>query len=354
MAETSLASSRNLTKNDVLVIRNILAGSLETEEDRIRKSGIPRSTYLSAKMRIYSSGILEDRYVPSPQAVGAHSVSFLMTRPFTEARVSTVETLCNVQGAVLAWSGIQSIMGVVFHQSEGDAKKFRELAGAGDKLGKTIAHVEIPSGQFGVPVYFDYEGAWNHFAGMEGSARYPRALPHYPSEKAAESRGRTRIRDGTDWLLKRPFHEGIWKRPSHLLGPGTLTRSQRRLLASGAVEWRTFLCIKSMPGYDGQSISNMSLVSGEMNDHDGLLELFRDLTEVCGIYPFLLASDGTHALIGILAGGSSKNEGTPGLRKPRAAVFPVVSHHLANIEIVREPISNLVVHRSHRYDVLVP
>jgi hypothetical protein len=350
--ETPAASTRNLTRNEVLVIRSILAGSLDREEDRIRACGIPRSTYHLAKARIYANGILEDRYVPSPQAVGAHSVSLLLTRPFTDARDSSVDALCKIEGTVLVWSGIQSILGVVFHPSERDANEFRELTGAGEKLGKTVSHVEVPSNQFGFPVYFDYEGAWNHFAGLEGSMQYPRALPHYSPGKADTFQGSARQRSKIDSVLRRPFDEGIWRRPSHLLGPTTLARSQFRMVESGIVEWRTFLCVKNLPTLDGQAVTNISIVSGQLNHGESLLELFQDLTEVCGVYPFLLASDGRNTIVGILAGSPNVNTAASDLRRPRSAVFPVVSRHLSGIEVVREPVSNLIVHRDHRYDLL--
>jgi hypothetical protein len=350
--EAPVVSIRNLTRNEVLVIRSILAGSLDCEEDRIRASGIPRSTYHLAKMRIYSNGLLEDRYVPSPQAVDAHSVSLLLTRPFTDARASSVDALCNIEGTVLAWSGIQSILGVVFHPSEKDAIEFRALTGAGERLGKTISHVEIPSSQFGVPVYFDYEGAWNHFAGLEGSMRYPRALPHHSPEGTSTFQIGARQRSKIDSILRRPFDEGIWRRPSHLLGPTTLARSQFKMVESGIVEWRTFLCVKNLLPYDGQAITNISIVSGQLDRGGSLLELFQDLTEVCGVYPFLLASDGRSTLVGILAGSPNASYAGSGPRGPRTAVFPVVNQHLSGIEVVREPISNIIVHRDHRYDLL--
>jgi hypothetical protein len=77
------ARERNLTENEAVVIKSLLAGSTESGEDRIRDSGLPRSTYRDAKRRIYASGILADRYVPSAVAVSSLRATFLVARPYS-------------------------------------------------------------------------------------------------------------------------------------------------------------------------------------------------------------------------------------------------------------------------------
>jgi hypothetical protein len=343
---------RGLTTNEVLVLRNLLARTDEPETNRIRSLRIPRSTYLEIKQRVYSIGLLEDRYVPSPLVLGYQGVSFLLTRPFAESRESTAEALCSFPGSVLVWSGIQTVLGVVFHRTVDEMARFRSSVEGGDSFGRGLIHLEIPSDQPLVPVYFDFEGAWSHFAGAEGVLRYPRALPYAKNSRGHGISNKTLI---DLWsLIHRPFGDEASHRKSHLIGPATLPRSQRRLLANGYVEWRTFLSVQRIPDYAGRDISDVVFLTGQVRREDGLYALFRDLAETCGVFPFLLASDGNSVIVGLLAArrGSTGRESTAS--NPRAAVFPIVSNHLTGMEVIREPISLLKVHRSHRYDCLAP
>jgi hypothetical protein len=349
MVDSLFPTPKNLTKNEVRVISTLLGGSLESEEDRIRSSEVPRSTYLEIKRRLYSNGVLEDRYVPAPAVVGAYSVSFLLSRPFSEQRVSAIEKISNERGAILVWSGAQSILSTIFHSSSQDAKSFRNVAVEEESFGRVLAHIEIHPEEPTVPVYFDYEGAWNHFSQLEGSTRYPRELPF---GRGTVNPPTSKFKNGLMDLLTRPFGNGTTSRPPHLLSPSRLTHSQRRMLYRNYIEWRTFLCLKYLGRFDGRRMTHIVLVSGKMRLQDTMPDLFRALVGGCGVFPFLFAFDSSDVILGLLAAGgapSSDGLGSPG---PRIPVLPTISQFLSNIEIIRESISHLSVHRSHRYDLL--
>jgi hypothetical protein len=354
MAAEALPGQRNLTRNEAAVLKHLLGRRSGSEEDHIRASGLPRSTYLDIKQRLYSRQVLEDRYIPVPSVIGVPRISLLLARPFTEARVRAGEFLCRVPGAVLVWSGVQSQLAVIFHPSLAEAERFERVVGVGATLGQKSVHLLLRADEPTIPAFFDYEGAWNHFCGLEGASGYPRGLPLTAMVRGLGPTLVGRPREAIEQLLRRPFGIGVSERAPHRVGPATLARSQRRLLESGTVEWRTFLNLKNLPNFDDRNITDVVFVTGELQHPDALYLTFQELTGESGVYPFLLASGGERVLLGILASRSGPKLVTSGAARPRSAVFPVISRHLKAIEVVREPLAHLDVLRSHRYDLLIP
>jgi hypothetical protein len=343
---------RNLTKNEAVVIKSLLSGSAGSGEDRIRKSGLARSTYRDAKRRMYASGIVEDRYIPSGAAAGAFRVSFLIARPYTNKAMQASQVLSGVPGTVVCWASPQLLFGVAFSLNETIYQSLHRQIQQG-AFGTVVLCMEVDPDPRRIPVYFDYEGAWGHFTGLSGSARYPRAIPHSSGSPIGPPLMRTRDATSFRQLLQRPLTGEGRRHEPHLFGPAALPRLQQRWLGQGLVDWRVLLSPQNPPSYRGVSVSELLFVLGVLRNRKGLAALLSDLTETCGAYPFLLASDGNQVLLSSLATGRTNATDGPLMAPPRAPVTPVLSSHLDNIDCIRQPLSLLQIVVNHRYDRLV-
>jgi hypothetical protein len=345
---------RILTDSEARVAWSILSGGLGSEEKRIRDSGIPRSTYQDAKRRLYSEGVLVDRFVPNPSAIGIPRVSFLLLRPPAEEIGSVARTLAEIPGAVETWIGAQTAFSVIFHESIDESESLLKRA-SGGQLGNPLAIVsvdtgmrQVPSSQ--VPVYFDFEGVWVRYCGQPGARRYPCPLPPPCQEAAEGSDSPKRISPPISSLLTRHF-----TRPSHLTGPYSVPRSQKRSLQLGRVEWRVFLGLLHLPTieYQGMSFEDLIFVTGKPREPDGLGRLLSDLAADCNVRPFLLVGDHNSVLIASLGVGVSALKVAPDYAQPRNSVIKTVARHVKEIEVINERLSSLRMPVEHRYDRLV-
>jgi hypothetical protein len=350
-----------LTEGEARVFWSILAGGLESEEARMRSSGVPRTTYRVAKQRLYAEKLLEDRYLPNPLAIGVPRVSFLLTRPPAESVRSVGEEVAAIPGAVGVWSGVQVVLAVVFHDSVEASNSFlKNMASGRMGIPYTVISVDTYSQQAlmsQVPVYFDFEGAWTHFCGFNSSKMYPRPLPGpssgFNSDRAPPARTPPPIAS----LIERPFSQEQESRPPHLVGPSSVPWSQKRCLRKGEVEWRTFPSFSQLYllEYNGLRIHDVLFVTGRLKDPGGLQELFQDLvrTDVCNAKPFLLAGDEKSVLMAGLGIEIESVRGSAPDVIPRRNILQTMTSHLESIEVCREPVALLKTHVAHRYDRLL-
>lgn len=329
------------------MVGSLLGSTPGTVQQRVRSSGLSDSSYRLAQKRLYDSGLVEDRYLPVPSALGFHRVSFVLVRPFTDRIPETAQLLTSEPGAVVVLSGTQVVLGTVFHASEDGADDLRGRLSSGP-TGSLLSFLSLDPREPQVPVYYDFEGAWGHFAGLRGTTRYPRPLSVGP-RPSRWTRGASLL-DSTAALrlLERPFPELNGGRLPHLAGPATLPRSQRRLMERGLVEWRVMVRPGATPEYGGRGITHLILTRGTLRTPEALPDLFSLLTGTCRVFPFLVASDGHEVLIGSLGTGLDV-----GAQPRRRAVLPVISRHLGNLEVIREPMSSVKTPLWHRYERLV-
>lgn len=109
------------SRNEVLVIQNRLGSDAqESEEERIRRAGLPRTTYMEAKQRLYARRVLQYVYIPTSGAAAISKVRFTLLRVFSDKRDSVTRELLARPRTVLVWAGAHSVFGV---SMESDAPK---------------------------------------------------------------------------------------------------------------------------------------------------------------------------------------------------------------------------------------
>ncbi len=353
MTVAAFPNVRSLTDSEATVVRCLLGTQTEpSEEERIRRSGLARSTYLDAKLRVYSWGLVQDMYVPSPEVINVPRISFFLARSFTDQREALAHTLLAFPGTVLHWASPQFQLVVIFHRSLEEERQFSDSLEQLSRMGRVLSCLQVGSGAGSAPIYFDYEGIWNNFCGFSGLRSYPRGLPSAPKSLLGLPAKRTAPLQPLGELLRRPSDGSVDGRPQHLLGPASLPRSQRHLLESGAVEWRVFLPLQTPAAYRSASLADIVFLVGQRREGANLEHLARDLASESRAYPFLLVKDDRNVLLGFVGSGTGPSSGNFVSRS--LPVSEVIHRYLTATEVLRDSILHVQTLRSHRYDLLIP
>jgi hypothetical protein len=343
VARSSVEIERSLTENEAAVVSSLLAGTSEGEELRIKRSGVPRTSYREAKRRLFASGVLVERFLPHPDLLYALRVSFLLSRPHSNELSTAIGALDEDPSTALLWSGDQLVLAVQFHTSlaAGEALHRRVASGS---YGQPLVAIAADPKAAQVPVFFDFEGAWNHFMGLPGTVGYPRPLP---GNRPLPPRGPpiVRAREALRPLVQAGAAGEPETAANHGTGIAGLPRAQRRLLDGGSLAWRTLLRPDRSPEFKGRGLSTLIAVVGNLRQEGQLFPLFRDLARDCGVAPILLASDGRKVLLLSLGTGLDQVEAARPEVRPRAPVRPVLARHLVSFDSLREPTGRLRVHR---------
>jgi hypothetical protein len=344
---------RSLTRAQARVLLSLLSAGVSTERERERRAGLPRTTYQDAKRRLYAEGLVEDRYLPRPELVGAHAVRFVLARPFADALESRAQELATDPRAAVVWSGAQSVLGVLFERRAPGRTPPGPGSGAPEGKDRPISIASL-SGTFGLPTFFDFTGAVAGLSDVPVPRSYPTPYggPFRPASGRVTRWSFRQRPELVPSLLRRPWDPELAGRPRHSWGPAGLPRSQRRLLVAGLVEWRPMLRFERLPPCGGRRLQAVAFVHGSLHPGHRPSDLFHALVAVLGVHPFLFVTDGVRVLFGMLlareTGGPLRSSGGP-----RPSPLELFRGHLTDIDIVREPLDTLRVRVDHRYDRLV-
>jgi len=340
---------RELTSAEARVIAGMLGSAAATERERLRRIGVPRSTYHAARRRAYAEGWLRDRYVPQPERLGFGATLVLAARPFVDRGAELGARWGAAPSCVYFAAGTELALGVFVERDRTSAAALAARLLGGEVASwreAIVADLHGPS----IPVYFDYEGLWAHLAESTGTVAYPRGLGGSP-EPSAPSELTRHQRWAASELLTRPFASAGDGRAPHLVGPLGLPFSQQRLVAQGTVVHRVFLDPGRLPPFRGSAADQIALVTGAWKPGARPERLFRTLTEQCRVFPFLYVLDSSRAMIGALGRSGPANAVPPESRRP---VLPTLQEELSGIELIQVPAASVRTVVDHRYDRLLP
>jgi hypothetical protein len=328
---------------DARVVQALLADEVITERARMRKSGIPARTFERTTRRAYAEGWLFDRYVPSPAAFGLSSAKFVLVRLEREAAAKLEDQWTHDSRCVLLWKWPDAFFGVFFSRERpsGDVASWIPTGSGGGSIELTV-----DLGEPEVPIYFDFEGVWVAVNRIQGLLSYPQGLRCSPSAKSTATPA-TRASENSNKLVRRPFHrdaDGVALRRS----PFFLSRGERKSLRWGEVRRRVFLDLLSVPFAADRSPSGVAFIRGSLIPGSEPADLFRRLMRV-GVRPFLFA---VHSNVVFLATLTSKLH-SPALSGSRPAILANIARFLQPIELLREPLAELMIPVNHRYDRLL-
>ncbi len=342
---------RALTEAEARVVGALLGSALVTERARLKRAGVPRSTYHAARRRAYDEGWLRDRYVPNPVEFGLPFGSFSLARPFAERLGAFLASSERDPSVVFQASSPQLAVTIGFHPSETAARSAVDAMTSGGLAGwssSVVADLRGPA----VPVYFDYEGPFDHLGEVVGAEGYPQGLGGTPAEGAPgpEVFAVRRKSWGATSLVRRPFGTGADERPAHRVGPVSLPWGQRRLLNQGWFAHRVLLDPALLPPFRGRSAPVVVFLSGTLRSGGRPEELFAALTREAQVFPFLFATGDGRVILGALGQAPGPAEVPPG----RASVMGVLRQRVEGIEILQESGQLLRAQIDHRYDRLFP
>ncbi len=343
---------RSLTEAEAAVIATLLAARPEHERERLRQLGIPRSTYYAVRRRAYLDGWLKDRYVPDPAYLGRPYATFVIARPFAEHVQDLARPLPKIGTPTILWASPQLAFAVLFHAEPSEAGRLVERWRQQQLIASEVsisADVRGPS----IPVFFDFEGAWDHMARLSGTIAYPHGL----GGRTAVDEEPAPLSPHTLWalsnLLSRPFRPQAGSEDGHQTGVFGLPFSERRLLTRGWVSYRVLLDPSRVPAYPGRAGDRVFLIVGSPRAGARPETLFARLTRECRVFPFLYIVGSDRWLIGAL-GGEPTPAGAEDDRRERAPVLPTLTEMIEGIQIFQEPLSTLTLFSDHRYDRLLP
>lgn len=347
-----MSAVRSLTQAEAVVIAALLASRPERERERLRQLGIARSTYYAVRRRAYQEGWLKDRYIPDPAFLRRPFATFVVARPFAERYQDIAQPLPNIGAPPVLWASPQLAFAVFFH---GDPEGGAAAVERWKKNDLIASEVGVSTDLRGpsVPVYFDFEGAWDHMAQVTGTLAYPHGL----GGNVAADEEPTPLTPHSSWalsnLLARPFRIQEGEADGHQTGVFGLPFSERRLLTRGWVTHRVLLNPSRVPAYPGRAGDRLFLIAGTPRAHARPETLFQRLTRECRVFPFLYVVGEDRWLLGALGGDAAPADEADD-RRGRVPVLPTLTEAMEAIQIFQEPLSSLSLISDHRYDLLAP
>jgi len=342
--------ARSLTEQEARVVGLLLEDSSGGERERLRRWGLPRSTYHHIRRRVYAQGWVHHRYIPDPRLFGLPWISFLLVRPFADRRGALAEVLTRDPRAVHVVIGPNLVFSIHWEASEASAgRRWALIEREGWADGGVQLTVELSARS--VPVYFDYEGMWAHLTGRPGTSGYPRALVGGPASPGTSAPGplTPHQRWAVRYLLDRVDRPSARTDPASPGGPFGLPFSVRRLLEQGWISHRSILSPSSVPPYQGRTADRSYFVAGTPRPGAHPEQLFQQLAGECRVYPFLFVVGPDRWLIG--AAGGAQEGAAPAA--PRRPVLPTIGGACQGIQIFEADGASFLPQVNHRYDRLL-
>jgi hypothetical protein len=331
-----------------MVAQALLAGDRTGQGE----STIPRRTRQTSRRRLYGWGWFSDRQVPAPEILGTNLLGFALVRPYLEHSRRLMAECAADPANLLVWAGQTATLVMFGVRDLAEMERIRaRLTRA--VVGQVELAIALDLRARTVPIFFDFEGAWVRFAGLEGAAKYPQGLPSLLkgsplTDDQAPSDPEIRAVAALVGLTSRSS-------PGPGSGPeeASLRESSatRRCTQRGWVQARTFL----NPGAVARTIdgfpTQLAFVHGRWKGREASRELQDELLLEGSHAPFLLVPGQDEALIGMLATGSAAPLQRRGPVRP---LLPVLHQFLERIEVVREPVAAVRVVVDHQYGRLLP
>lgn len=328
---------RELTPAEYQVALAMFALPGASERDRIRRAGLPSSTYQVARRRILGEGWLREVVLPNPGPCG-FSVEFRLARPTLAERSRIEIEWASDTGGVLLWIGLHVAFGVFFHAESSPSASPRDAPPA------FVVRVGRRSGS--VPSYFDYSGLWARFGGGARPEGYPEGL----GTRATTSDARTlaaaeRFLAGSSNVREEPTEF------ARLVGRGTEGRGTD---TASVLQTRTVFAPAPIPALQGRRITEVLFVRGSLRPGVSGAHLLSRLTSECRVFPFLFAEGEGSVIFAGMGQTDARQPGRTVVRSAAASVSFVVGEALDPAEALIEPIDALSERIGHRYPHRIP
>ena len=343
-----------LNGSEARVLQALLAAGSESERERLRRLGLPRSTFHVARRKIYGQRWVRDVYVPDPRTLGFPYVTVALAQPHVEEWQRLGDAWSKIGTAPVVWSSPMATFAVGFHA---DAESARVAA---QRLEKSDARdafvVSTLADPAALPVYFDFEAGWGKYADLPGIYGYPRALgaverPFRHAGAPASNHERESMRG----LIAEASAANAEGRPHPNSSPLLFPRSVQRMLRDERVQHRVVPDFAKLPPLRSGQIGQVVYFHGELQNGRTAMELLSALTADCQVFPFFFAHDRRRVVFMTLArtpGSPPPTDGPTPVRATRP-VLETLQEHLRRIAFVREWLDQMHAPVDHDYERLL-
>ena len=336
---------RALHPAEARVTQAMLAGG----DPREAAGRLPRRTRQTVLRRLDGWGWFVERLVPTRACVDAPVLTFAIARPYVERAPAFEARWVNARETVLSWSGDGVMLGVLASPSIAAAEAVaRRVLPTADARRELFLRADLRAG--GIVSYFDFEGAWVRFSGLEGVRAYPQGVAD-PVRTADDPDSAPdppdRVRRGIRSVVEMADVGGSDRGKASFVPAPPEGPDVERLLRGGWMVRRRFLD----PIAVGRTLTtfpaNVVLIWGRPAEPGGLGGLFPDLVSIARVAPFLLVISPEGAVAGFLA--------RPTIAAPpdRGGVLPVLRRYLTQIQSIRWPIGSMRTVVQHRFSPLL-
>lgn len=342
-----------LNGSEARVLQALLAAGPESERERLRRLGLPRSTFHVARRKIYGQRWARDVYVPDPRSLGFPYATVALGQPHVENWTKLGEAWSSLGVAPVVWTSPTVTFAVGFHE---DAESARAAAARLEKSdARDVSVVSTLADPLAFPVYFDYEAGWGKYADLPGVLGYPRPL------SAAERPFRTagapaspHERESMRSLFLAAATANAEGRPHPNSSPLLFPRAVQRMLRDDRVQHRVMPDFGRIPPLRAGAIGQAVFFSGELAPGRSAPELLSALIADCQAYPFFFAHDRNRVIFLNLARVPGSTPSTaPGTPRTTRPVLQVLQEHLRRIGFVREWLDQLRMPVDHEYERLL-
>ncbi|HTT34881.1 MAG TPA: hypothetical protein VMH78_03300 [Thermoplasmata archaeon] len=313
----------------------LLASPGGSDRERIALARVPSSTFTAARRRLFAEGWVRSVHVPEPGPAGLARVEIALARPALAAREPLIRAWHADPDCVVLWVGVHAAFAVFFRSDAATSEP--------TVAGIDLTRIAVDRDAGSVPVYFDYAGAWARFGGAPIPDAYPVGLDF--ATGAASARARSVAREILDPSRPTDPPRRGWM---NLL---RMPRPQQRAFEEKVLHPRTLLDLATLPAYGGRRIGEVLWVRGRLRSGRIARDLLGALQRDCGVYPFLLAEDGTSVVLG---GLGQVRAGAPGRVPVPSARRPVMTELIAYLDpadVLIEPVESIGRTIDHRYAV---
>jgi hypothetical protein len=281
--------------------------------------------------RLYALGVVKERSIPDPAALGHPQVLFASAELFADRIEEATESWRAETSALHLLAAPERLFGVFVSRDSAHSAALRDRLNNARSVRSTIC-LECDSRNASVPVFFDFEEAWVRTTGLPGVVRYPRPLPSSTaseqSNPIALDRQDRRILEG---MLSRPFVPGPKAGLFTRLRRFPEEARERRLQKDGVIEFRTLLDPVACAGWSESFPQSMVSISGTLLGGRTPKDFFYELI----LFQYLSLGVRTNA------------EDSPSVVPP---IVPIVRRSLEGVVVMREDLSGVKTVIDHRYD----
>jgi hypothetical protein len=337
---------RSLTRAEATLVGALLANAGGTQEQQIRELGLPRRTYQTARDRVLRRGWVVERAVPDVRQLDLPTVTVTLGHPFLDSLPEVARRWRSLPGVVALWQGAECLLAV---RCSARPVPVEEWVTTGPPTFRHLVAVEIDLRHRGIPIFFDFEGAWSRLTGTSCSPGYPRG---FGTTRPPGGEGSDPVRGGPVLreLLAEPSSGASVHVGRSLLRTALDRRRLDRARARGWISIRSFLdptAVGDSVDGVGDQVAFVTATLAPGADGDAVL---RELMRRARLAPFLYVHDGHRLVLGVLTADRLASERRAG---DAESAFAVLRESASEIATFREPVHRLQRTIDLRFDRLL-